>query len=191
MSDEIDQIEENEGGDGSKKKILLIVGVILLLVCGGVGAYFVLNAGEEVPEEGEVTEQTSSSESSEEVVSQKKEEKVDLSIPVALGEEPIYVQVGPVVSNISAPDKYQYVQATLTLMTYSKSMEEVVMKFDVKIRHMLQKAIRDVPEESLITNEGIESLTSTVKKRLNKFLSEKGLDVKYIDEVFLSDVVIE
>lgn len=192
MSDEIDQIEENEAGRKSNKGLLLIIGLVLLLAAGGVGAWFAFSGND-----------TSGDESSSEVVSQDTEgsdkggnvetskSAEDKDVPVELSEEPLYVQIGPVVANISMPQKYQYVQATLTLMTYSKGMAEVMPKFEIKIKHILQQSIRDFPEDKLVTNEGIEELTKNIKKRLNKFLAGKGLDVKYIDELFLSDVVIE
>ncbi|MFD3303805.1 flagellar basal body-associated FliL family protein [Alteromonas macleodii] len=192
MSDEIDQIEENEAGGKSKKGLFLIIGLVLLLAAGGVGAWFAFSGTEATSEESssEVASQVAEgSEKGGKVEKSKSAE--DKDVPVELSEEPLYVQIGPVVANISMPQKYQYVQATLTLMTYSKGMAEVMPKFEIKIKHILQQSIRDFPEDKLITNDGIEELTKNIKKRLNKFLAGKGLDVKYIDELFLSDVVIE
>lgn len=192
MSDEIDQIEENEAGSKNRKGLFLIIGVVLLLAIGGVGAWFAFSGDDTSTDENgsEVASlDTETADNGKKIVASESAKNKD--VPVELSEEPLYVQIGPVVANISMPQKYQYVQATLTLMTYSKGMADVVPKFEIKVKHMLQQSIRDFPEEKLITNDGIEELTKNVKKRLNKFLAAKGLDVKYIDELFLSDVVIE
>lgn len=186
MSDEIDQIEEGEESGKKKKGIILIVGMLLLIGVIGLGSWLAISTSDdsESPSDGENVEQVQGEVKTPE--EQNKEEAV-----IELTTEPLYVKLEPVVTNVSEPDKYQYVQVALTVMTHNKSLESLLPKFEVKIRQIIQSSIREFPETKLLTNAGIEEATKVIKKKLNKFLAEKNIDVKYIEEVFLSDVVIE
>jgi len=188
MSDEIDEMEEESEGKGKKKGMFIILGLInLLILVGGIGYYvYSTSSTDDVEppvgsEQVEVVEETS-----EEVSSEEKVEEV-----IVLAEEPIYVQIGPVVANLNGADKYQYMQLTLSIMTHSENLAAILPKFEIKIKHLLQTQVRNVPEHELVTNAGINKLTKNIQSKLNRFLKDEGIDVKYVEELFLSDVIIE
>jgi flagellar basal body-associated protein FliL len=185
MSDEIDKIEEEE--DKPKKKKLLVFGLFGLVILAGIAVYYLLiePSGDEVQKSGEVKEEVIK-------VSPKEIEVTDpASVPVILGESPVFIKIGPVVSNISAPDRYEYIQVSMSIKTYHPDLMALLAPYEVYLKSIIQYEVREMDEVMLLSNVGIEKLTLNIRLKLNQILKELNIDIKYIDEFLLSDVIIE
>mgnify|MGYP000742297067 CR=1 FL=1 len=185
MSDEIDKIEEDEKKPKNKK--LLIFGLFSLLVLVGISVYFLLiePSNEEVVK-GDVVKK--------EVVKESPdvEQAVDSKVPpVILSDAPVFIMIGPVVSNINTPDRYEYIQVSMSIKTYHPDLMSLLVPYEVKLKSIIQYEVREMDEVKLLSNAGIEKLTQNIRLKLNQVLKELNIDIKYIDEFLLSDVIIE
>lgn len=202
MSDELDQRDEEESGKG-KPKLLLIVGLANIVLILGVLGYFIFSyeggssASEVVAEESLNVADVESVESSEdEVVSEEEAQEVGedgeaVEPQVSLSDVPVYVSVGPILSNLNSPDRYEYIQLSLTVKTYNLDLESVLASHEIVLKNIVQYEVREMSELELLSNEGIKKLTKNIRLKLNTFLKELDVDIEYVEEFLLSDVIIE
>jgi flagellar basal body-associated protein FliL len=184
MSDEIDKIEEE---DRPKKKKLMVFGLFGLVILAGVAVYYLLidPSGDEVLKSGEVKEAIVKDEPKDIEVTDPS------SVAVILSESPVFIMIGPVVSNISAPDRYEYIQVSVSIKTYHPDLMALLAPYEVYLKSIIQYEVREMDELMLLSNVGIEKLTLNIRLKLNQVLKELNIDIKYIDEFLLSDVIIE
>lgn len=165
MSDIVDQFEEQNTPKKSflvPVLILLIVLLVAALVASQMGGF------------------------------SSKEPLVEVEAPVVLTlPEPSYYKMGPVVANTGLGSSYQYVQLAVVFSVSEQTLLDSIPKYEARLKNLVQSALRDASDEDLLTNKGVKEITKKLTVQLNNFLSEQGVDLDYIEDIFLSDIIVE
>ncbi len=109
---------------------------------------------------------------------------------VSMAVEPLYHKIERLVMNANS-ETYNYVQMSLVFKTFNPTMVELLGKIDVEIRHALETEVRDAEVTDFSTNKGLGQFKERLMVRLNGVLKEAGMDVKYIEDIYFTEVLVE
>lgn len=189
MSDEIDEMEEKEGKNNSFKTLIIIIIIFQVLTTAGL-VYFITS--DTSANSGSVTQEIEEeADSGDEGESGAVPQKSGKKSAVKLTQEPIYHQTPSIISNLNKPLQFSYVSLKLSIRTYDQRIVDLLGKKELKVRSVVQSQVRTMSESELTTNQGLNDLTSKIQKKIGILLTEHDIDPKYIDDIFLADVIME
>lgn len=148
-----------------KKLITILLGIVLVLVLAGGGAAFMISKKKHaaLEEEETVTESDSNDKKSSHATA------------------PVFVVLEPFTVNLT-PDgpADQYLQTTLALELMSSEADKQIKDMAPKIRHDVTMVLSAKKASEILSKEGKENLSESLKEEINKILSpkKKGKDSK-------------
>lgn len=197
MSDNTETEIPKEKGS---KKTLLIVSLFLIInivgICGGI-YYLSLQSSapcKELPANeadyiaGEVycDDETNQAVDIEAVA----DEGVGVSKEELSG-DPLFHKVGPMIVNLLNSERFEYIQFTVTVKTRSLKLIALIESYDPPLRNAFENVVRSFGSEEVMQAGKREKATEQIEFQLHKLLEKEGFSPSLIEDLFISDVIIE
>ena len=178
---EEDEVEVEEGEEGTKKKspLMLIIIVAVVLLAGGGGAFFMM--GDKNGEDASVSENSEKAEGAEN--SEGKE-------GTTVAEAHYFSLDPPFIVNFTGKSRARFLQVSIEGMTREATVKEDITKHLPQVRNNLVLLLSGKTHDELNTPEGKTALRKQVLKEIQKILeSETGKEG--IEDVYFTSFVMQ
>lgn len=112
-------------------------------------------------------------------------------LPEDLSGEPLFHKVGPMIVNLLESDRFEYIQFSVTLKTKSVKLITSVEYYDLALKNKFENVVRGYGTEEVVKPSHRAEAIAAIKEELVSLLEDEGFSPLLIEDLFLSDVIIE
>lgn len=105
--------------------------------------------------------------------------------------DPLFHKVGPMVVNLLESDRFEYIQFSVTIKTKSVKLITSVEYYDLHLKNRFESVIRSYGTEDVVKPPHRGEVIAAIKEELVDLLDERNFSPLLIEDLFLSDVIIE
>ncbi|OQX37820.1 MAG: hypothetical protein B0D91_05970 [Oceanospirillales bacterium LUC14_002_19_P2] len=160
--------KEQEGSSGKSTNLLLIILIVLMLVGigGGAAAFFMM--------------QKNASASGEPAAAEKQ--------PPA---KPIFYPLSPFVLSLTGDRRARYMQIELSIKIRDEKTREILVDYSPMIRHRLIEVLSGLPYTDVIKPEAPDKIGEHALNSLNQLFEEQGVEDPGVDDILITNLVIQ
>lgn len=167
MSEEEAGKEQTDSSGKSIKLILIILIVLVLIgIGGGAAAFFMMQKNASASGEHAVPEE---------------------HIPV----KPIFYSLSPFVLSLTGDRRARYMQIELSIKILDEKYREFLADYSPMIRHRLIEVLSGLPYTDVIQPEAPDKIGEHALNSLNKLFEEQGIKDTGIDDILITNLVIQ
>lgn len=108
-----------------------------------------------------------------------------------LSGEPIFHKVGPMIVNLLESERFEYIQFSVTLKTKSVKLITSIEYYDPHLKNKFENIISGYGSETVVKPPHRNEVLAAIKEELVKLIEEEGFSPLLIEDLFLSDIIIE
>lgn len=113
------------------------------------------------------------------------------AVPEDLSGEPLFHKIGPMIVNLLESDRFEYIQFSVTIKTKSVKLITSVEYYDLHLKNKFESVIRSYGTEEVVKAPHRAEVIAAIKEELVSLLEKKNFSPLLIEDLFLSDVIIE
>lgn len=184
----MEESSENNSAGSSKysKKMVLLVALISFVLSGALffaGGFYLKQSPVDTECVGcsEEVGGASQEQSQEDVEVTQEEQQADSQ----------FYSIGPMIVNLLNSERFEYIQFSVTIRTMSVKLISSIEFHEPVLKHAFENVLRENGSETVVYSENLEKVTALIKSELTKVLEREGFDADLIEDLFLSDIIIE